>query len=47
MIVTDHQCRWYPTTFYELVRGRDRHPRVEFIDGKSAHSPMIRLALPS
>jgi aminocarboxymuconate-semialdehyde decarboxylase len=32
--VTDYQCHWYPTSFYELVNGRDRYPRVEFVDGK-------------
>ena len=28
MTVTDYQCHWYPEAFYELVRGRDRYPRV-------------------
>ena len=28
MTVTDYQCHWYPESFYELVRGRDRYPRV-------------------
>ena len=34
MTVIDYQCHWYPMAFYELVSGRDRYPRVEFIDGK-------------
>lgn len=34
MTVIDYQCHWYPESFYELVRGRDRYPRVELVDGK-------------
>src|ERR1700730_9631624 len=34
MTVIDYQCHWYPMSFYELVSGRDRYPRVGFIDGK-------------
>ena len=34
MTVVDYQCHWYPMSFYELVSGRDRYPRGEFVDGK-------------
>ena len=34
MTVIDHQCHWFPEAFYDLVRGRDRYPRVDFVDGK-------------
>src|SRR3984893_7713382 len=34
MTVIDYQCHWYPMSFYELVSGRDRYPRVGFVDGK-------------
>ena len=34
MTVIDYQCHWYPDSFFELVKGRDRYPRVEAVDGK-------------
>ena len=34
MTVIDYQCHWYPESYFELVRGRDRYPRVDFVDGK-------------
>ena len=34
MTVIDYQCHWYPESFFELVKGRARYPRVEFVDGK-------------
>ena len=33
MTVIDHQCHWYPESFFELVAGRERYPRVERADG--------------
>jgi len=34
MTVIDYQCHWFPEAYYELVRGRERYPRVDFVDGK-------------
>jgi aminocarboxymuconate-semialdehyde decarboxylase len=33
MTVIDYQCHWYPESYFELVRGRDRYPRVDLVDG--------------
>jgi predicted TIM-barrel fold metal-dependent hydrolase len=33
MTVVDYQCHWYPESYFELVRGRDRYPRVDLVDG--------------
>ena len=33
MTVIDYHCHWYPEAYYEFIRGRDRYPRVELVEG--------------